>query len=213
MIRVLLADDHRLVREGLRRLLRDAADVEVVGEAASGDEAIDLTGRLAPDVLLLDVTMPGPGVLGVIRAVADAGTRSRVLVLSAHRESEYAVRAIRAGAAGYLVKDRTAQELLEAVRRVASGRRYLTPAVADLLAEDAVRPAPPQPEDLLSTRERQVLELLAAGKSNKEVAGALGLSPKTISTYRARLLEKLHLQSNADLVRFALRRHLGPDAM
>jgi DNA-binding NarL/FixJ family response regulator len=162
---------------------------------------------------LLDVTMPGPGVLGVIRAVADAGTRSRVLVLSAHRESEYAVRAIRAGAAGYLVKDRTAQELLEAVRRVASGRRYLTPAVADLLAEDAVRPAPPQPEDLLSTRERQVLELLAAGKSNKEVAGALGLSPKTISTYRARLLEKLHLQSNADLVRFALRRHLGPDAM
>ena len=208
MIRTLLADDHRIVREGLRRLLNDAPDIEVVAEVGSGYEALALAGEVRPDVMLLDVSMPGPGLLEVIRGALGVHPRCRVLILSAHPESEYAVRAIRAGAAGYLVKDRSPEELVAAVRQVASGRRYLTPEVADLLADETARPAPAAPEEALSDRERQVLGLLAAGKANKEIAAALGVSPKTVSTYRARLLEKLRLASTADLIRFALRNRL-----
>lgn len=208
MIRTLLADDHRIVRDGLRRLLTEAPDIEVVAEVGSGYEALALAGEVRPDVMVLDVSMPGPGLLEVIRGVLAGHARCRVLILSAHPESEYAVRAIRAGAAGYLVKDRSPEELVAAVRQVASGRRYLTPEVADLLADATARPAPAAPEEALSDRERQVLELLAAGKANKEIAAALGVSPKTVSTYRARLLEKLRLTSTADLIRFALRNRL-----
>lgn len=208
MIRTLLADDHRIVREGLRRLLNDAPDIEVVAEVGSGYEALALAAEVRPDVMVLDVSMPGPGLLEVIRGGLAAHGRCRVLILSAHPESEYAVRAIRAGAAGYLVKDRSPEELVAAVRQVASGRRYLTPEVADLLADETARPAPEAPEEVLSERERQVLGLLAAGRANKEIAAELGVSPKTVSTYRARLLEKLHLDSTADLIRFALRNRL-----
>jgi DNA-binding NarL/FixJ family response regulator len=208
VIRTLLADDHRIVREGLRRLLNDAPDIEVVAEVGSGYEALALAAEVRPDVMVLDVSMPGPGLLEVIRGSLAAHGRCRVLILSAHPESEYAVRAIRAGAAGYLVKDRSPEELVAAVRLVASGRRYLTPEVADLLADETARPASEAPEEVLSERERQVLGLLAAGRANKEIAAELGVSPKTVSTYRARLLEKLHLDSTADLIRFALRNRL-----
>ncbi len=204
MIRIILADDHALVREGINRLLSAHADMRVVAQAATGDEVIAHCAQVPADVLLLDVSMPGPGFLAVLETVRAAG-RVHVLVVSAHAEARYARTALRAGAAGYLAKEHSADELAVAVRRVAAGGRYISPRLADLLADDVAaggRSAGGEPA--LSDRELQVIGLIGSGLGVKEIGARLGISPKTVSTYRRRLLDKLSLGTTADLIRYAV---------
>jgi DNA-binding NarL/FixJ family response regulator len=209
MIRVLLADDHAIVREGLRRLLGSASDIEIAGEAATGDEALDRLGSGRVDVLLLDISMPGKNFLDLLREVKQRHPRTRVLVLSGHAEDEYAVRALRAGASGYVAKERSPQELLAAIRKAQGGGRYVSPTLAEQLAAGVADDGDAVPHAALSDREYQVLQLLGAGLSVKEIGGRLGLSAKTVSTYRQRILEKLDLKTTADLIRYAVQRHLS----
>lgn len=203
MIRVAIADDHPLVRRGLRSLIAEHSDLEVVAEADSGDALLRSLRDLRADVVLLDVTMPGPGFLELTRTLLARWPSLRVLVISAHAEEPYALKALQAGASGYLTKDRSAAEMVTAIRRVAEGRRYLTSTVADRLAARAAGEGS-DGADALSIREFEVLVLLASGKSLKEVGVELGVSPKTVSTYRARVLDKLGLKSTADLIRYAI---------
>jgi len=205
-----MADDHPVYREGVRRVLeRTAAEVQVVGETASGEDVAALSQQQQADVVLLDVTMPGPGYLAVLKALRESSPRSRVLVVSGHDEAEYAVPALRAGAAGYIMKSYRPGELVEAIRRVHAGRRYVSPDVADQLAagiggEDDGQP----PHHKLSARELEVLVLIAGGTSLKEIAARLDINAKTVSSYRARILEKLGMTTNAELVRYAIQHDL-----
>jgi len=206
--RVLVADDHPVVREGVRRILQGAAEVEVVGEAASADEALDAVRKLKPDVLILDIGMPGPSYLEVLAALPGASAGTRALILSAQPEEEYAVRALKAGATGYLTKGYAPPDLVEAVRRIAAGRRYVTPQLAEQLALGVVEGAAKAPHETLSNREFEVFRLLASGLSLKEIGGRLGVSPKTVSSFRARVLDKMGVRTNAGLVRYAVEHHL-----
>jgi DNA-binding NarL/FixJ family response regulator len=204
MIRLLMADDHPIVRAGLQRIVAEHPDMQVVGEAASGEELLQLLGRVEADVLLLDISMPGPPFLDLLRSVRDEWQQLRVLVLSTHPEDQYAVRALRSGAAGYLTKEHSPTELAEAVRRIHRGGRYITESLAEKLAL-ALDPSEERPpHEQLSNREYRVLCCLGAGKSIKEIAATLSLSPKTVSTYRARLLQKMGLKTTADLIRYAV---------
>jgi DNA-binding NarL/FixJ family response regulator len=209
MIRVLLADDHAIVRDGLRRLLGAASDIDVAGEAATGDEALVLLATTRVDVLLLDISMPGTGFLDLLRTLRERHPRTRVLVLSGHAEDEYAVRALRAGASGYVAKERSPQDLLAAIRKAHAGGRYVSPTLAERLAAGLTDDAEAVPHETLSDREYQVLQLLGAGQSVKEIAAHLELSAKTVSTYRQRVLEKLGLKTTADLIRYAVQRGLA----
>lgn len=203
-----MADDHPVVREGLRRILDRQAGIEVVGEAGTGDEVLGVVRRTTPDVVILDVEMPGIDFLDLIPSILAAPSGPRVLVLSGHPEETYALHALRAGAAGYLDKANAAAQLVEAVRRVHAGGRYITASLAEHLAGQAVD-AGRSPRHLkLSTRELEVLRLMGSGVSLKEIAARLNVNAKTISTYRARVLSKLGLESNADLVRYALEHKL-----
>ena len=208
MTRVLIADDHPVVREGVRRILQGAVEMEVVGEVGRSDEVLDAVRRLKPDVLILDIGMPGPSYLDVLAGLPAAGSGTHTLILSAQPEEEYAVRAMRGGAVGYLTKGYAPPDLIEAVRRVASGHRYVSAALAEQLALGLVGDTPRLPHEQLSNREFEVLRLLAGGLSLKEIGARLGVSPKTVSSFRARLLEKMGLKTNADLVRYALEHHL-----
>ena len=208
MTRVLIADDHPVVREGVRRILQRAPEMEVVGEVGRMDEVLEAAQRLKADVVVLDIGMPGPSYLEVLAALPKLGSPTRALMLSAQPEEEYAVRSLRAGALGYLTKDYAPPELLDAVRRVAQGRRYFSAALAERLALGAVGEGETLPHEHLSNREFEVLRLLAGGLSLKEIAARLGVNPKTVSSFRARLLEKMEFKTNADVVRYALEHHL-----
>jgi len=208
MTRVLIADDHPVVREGVRRILQGAAEMEVVGEVGRSDEVLAAARRTRAEVVVLDIGMPGPNYLDVLAALPAESPGTRALILSAQPEEEYAVRALRGGATGYLTKGYAPPDLIEAVRRVAAGHRYVTAALAEQLAlgvvDDRAKPA----HEYLSGREFEVLRLLAGGLSLKEIAARLRVSPKTVSSFRARVLEKLKLKTNAELVRYALEHHL-----
>jgi len=208
MIRLLIADDHPVVREGLRRIVADDPGLQVVGEAVDGDGVLALILRQPTDVVLLDVSMPGPGFLQVLERLRAEHPGVKVLVLSVHPEEQYAVRALRAGAAGYLTKDHSPEQLIEAIRRVHRGGKYVSPTLAERLATDLAAGGPQAAHELLSHREYDVLCLLGSGRTVKEISAELDLSPKTVSTYRARLLEKMRLTGNADLVRYAARHGL-----
>lgn len=208
MIRVVIADDHQILREGLKQLLDTAGDIEVVGEAADGSGTLERVRNESFDVLVLDLSMPGRSGMDLIRQVVDERPRLRVLVLSMHHEQQYAVRAIRAGAAGYLTKETASSDLVAAIRKVAAGGAYITPAVAEQLALDAMPGSRPSTHETLSDREFDVFRLLVAGESVSTIADRLNLSSKTISTHKARLMEKLGVASTADLVRYALRHRL-----
>ena len=212
MIRVLIGDDHPVVREGLKRILGGAPDVTVVADVATSGEVLDRCARGDVDVVLLDIGMPGPNFLEPLRRLSQERSRPQVLVLSVHPEDQYAVRAFKAGAAGYLTKDHAPLALLTAVRRVAGGGRYVTPTIAEKLAAALKLGAAGRPHEALSEREFQVLLGLVAGKCVNVIASELGLSSKTVSTYRSRVLRKLGLRSNVDLVRYALQHHLIPAA-
>lgn len=208
MTRVLIADDHPVVREGVRRILQGAAEVEVVGEAARGDEALEAVRKLKPDVLILDIGMPGPSYLEVLAALPAASAGTRALILSAQPEEEYAVRALKGGATGYLTKGYAPPDLVEAVRRIAAGHRYVTRELAEQLALGVVEGAAKAPHETLSNREFEVFRFLAGGLSLKEIGARMGVSPKTVSSFRARVLEKMGVKTNADLVRYAVEHRL-----
>ncbi len=216
-IRVLLADDHRLVRSGLRRLLETQPGFEVVGEAGDGEETVAETLRLRPDVVVMDVAMPKGGGLEATRRIAEAGLTTRVLVLTAHAEEQYLLPVIRAGGAGYLLKSAADEELLDAIRTVHHGDAYLPPPAAAMLLRDYMRRTGDSGGELaeLSPREREVVRLTAEGYDARDIGERLYLSAKTVETYRRRAMEKLGLQSRAELVHYALRHGLlgaEPDA-
>jgi len=207
-IRIAICDDHPFFREGLKKVIHSTPDLRVVAEADSGPRLIDQLRTQPVDVLILDLSLPGRDGLEIIKDLHPWGITVPVLVLSAHEESHYAVRALRAGAAGYLNKGADIQALFEAVRKLAGGHCYITPDTADRLAGELVHPTDRPPHDELSDREYQVLLAFAAGKGVKEIAASLNLSPSTVGTYRSRVLAKLNLGNNADLVRYAVRNGL-----
>ena len=204
MIRILLADDHALVRHGFRMILAAQPDMEIAGEAGNGREAVELAEKLKPDVVVMDVTMPELNGIEATRRLIELSPRTRVLALSMHKDAVYVREILRAGARGYLLKDSADADLLAAVRAVAKGEGYLSPAVSDAVLSDYRRHVT-DPLDLLTTREREVLQLIAEGKTNKEIATSLNLSVYTVEAHRGRLMEKLNLHSTGELVRFAVR--------
>lgn len=208
MIRLVIADDHPLVRAGFRQLVAEAPGLKLVGEAASGEQLLERLSTTPADVVVLDVSMPGPGLRELLERIRRDHATARVLVVSVHPEGEVALRALQAGAAGYVNKAQSADELVAAVKKVHAGGRYVTPTLAERLAAALERGFPNSSGADLSAREGQVLRLLGSGKSNKEIAAACRVSPKTVSTYRARILRKLRLRTNADLVRYALENQL-----
>jgi two-component system invasion response regulator UvrY len=206
---IIVCDDHPVVRQGLTRIIQSGINVAQVREADGGQMLLDLLRDQPSDLVLLDVTLPGRSGLDVLRQLKQERPRLPVLVLSVHPADQYAVRALRAGASGYLTKDLAADELVNAVRLVTHGERYLTPAVANRLADALERPVDECPHEELSDREFEVLGLLGAGKKVKQIADQLCLSYNTISTYRSRILTKLGLKTDAQLVRYALQHGLG----
>ena len=206
-IRILLADDHSVVRRGFAMILTAQPEMEVVGEARNGREAVERAERLQPDLVVMDVSMPELNGIEGTRRITELCPRTRILALSMHRDAVYVREILRAGARGYLVKDADDDALLDAVRAVANGEGYLSPAVADAVLDDYRRHVT-NPIDLLTSREREVLQLIAEGKTNKEIAGILNLSVYTVEAHRGRIMEKLNLHSTGDLVRFAVRNGL-----
>ena len=205
--RILLADDHAVVRHGFRMILDAQPDFEVVGEVANGREAVEQATALQPDVVIMDVTMPELNGIEATRRIAEVAPRARVLALSMHRDSVYVREILRAGARGYLLKDSSEGDLVFAVRAIAAGEGYLSPAVSEAVLTD-YRKHVTNPIDLLTSREREVLQLIAEGKTNKEIATGLNLSVYTIEAHRGKIMEKLNLHSTGELVRFSLRNGL-----
>jgi DNA-binding NarL/FixJ family response regulator len=212
-ITVVVADDHHIVRQGLRTLLEAEAEFEVIGEEADGLKVVGLVEQLRPDVLLLDVQMPGLNGLEITRQLGQRGGKTRVVILSMHANETYVLEALRQGALGYILKDAPPEEMLEAVRTVHAGRRYLSRALADraldAYAQQAQAPTE-DPYETLTTREREILQLAAESSSLAEIAARLGISPRTVETHRENLMRKLGLQSQTDLIRYALRRGIVP---
>jgi two-component system invasion response regulator UvrY len=202
VIRILIVDDHPIVRAGLRRIAEDDPAIAVTGEASNGQDALDALRQTVADVVLLDVTMPGAPFTDTLRRLREEHPTVRVLVLSAHPEDQWAVRALRGGASGYLTKDHSPDQLLDAIRRVHRGGRYVSATLAERLATQLGKDFVDAPHEQLSDREFDVLRSLGAGHTVKEVAERLGLSPKTVSTYRTRLMEKMRFVTNADLVQY-----------
>lgn len=209
MIKVLLADDHSIVRAGLRRIVEESGEMEVIAEAADGREAIDQVHETLPDVAVIDISMPGLDGLEVVSQLRNHYPQLPILILTMHEEGQYVVRAIEAGAMGYLTKQSAPEQLVKAIRRVHSGSRYVTDDAAEALALRIARGAQGQSAlDSLSMRELQVLRRLAMGHTNREIARAYHISIKTVDTYRSRLLKKLNLRNNVDLSRFAIQNRL-----
>jgi two-component system response regulator NreC len=205
-IKILLVDDHTMFRAGVKALLEGEMGLEVVGEASNGEEGVDQVRALKPDVVVMDLSMPGTDGLEATRRIAALGLKSRVLVLTAHGEEEYLVPVVDAGASGYLMKTRADQDLVDAIRVVARGEVYLPPKATRLLLQQ-YRKSPESAAGLaeLSAREREVMALTAEGFSSREIGEKLFVSPKTVDTYRARIMEKLGLNHRSELVRFALK--------
>jgi DNA-binding NarL/FixJ family response regulator len=209
MIKVLLADDHSIVREGLRRIVEESGDMEVIAEAADGRDALRQVKALVPDVAVVDISMPGIDGLEVVSRLKGSHPDLPVLILTMHEEAQYIVRAVEAGAMGYLTKQSAPEQLVTAIRKVHQGQRYMTDEATEALALRIARGTRNKtPLDSLSMRELQVLRRLAMGHTNREIAHAYSLSVKTVDTYRARLLKKLDLRNNAELIRFALQNGL-----
>lgn len=208
MIRILIVDDHTLVRDSLCRLLSNESDIEVTGLTGSAREAVEFCRETKPDLVVLDYTLPDLDGLEATKQILALKTGARVLILTMHANEEYATRLIQAGASGFVVKAASTDELLAAIRKVARGGVYVSAAIMERMVSRMSQPAEQVPERLLSNREMQVLLRLARGASTREVADFLNLSLSTVETYRSRILEKLNLRNNSDLTRFAIRRGL-----
>ena len=208
MIRALIADDHAVVRQGLKQILGDTPEMVVAGEATTGQEVLDKVRAETWDVVVLDISMPDRSGLDVLKQLRSERPKLPVLVLSMHSEDQYAVRVLKAGASGYLTKDSAPDELVKAIRKVVSGGTYVSSFLAEKLAFEIGIDSSRLPHETLSDREFQVLRLIAAGESVTEIAAELYLSVKTVSTYRARMLEKMNLTTNAELMHYAMQNHL-----
>jgi len=208
MIKVIIADDHDVIREGVKRILADTPDIRVVAEAGDGQELLANVRAKPCDVVVLDLTMSGRGGLETLKILKAEHPKLPVLVLTMHAEDQYAVRVLKAGAGGYLHKSHVSAQLAEAIRKVVSGGKYLTPETADALAVDLGSDSEQLPHKRLSDREFQVLCLIGSGKTVSEIAKELSLSVQTISTYRAHILEKMSLENNAQLTHYALQHQL-----
>ena len=207
-IRVLVADDHAIIREGLRVMLGNQPDMDVVGIAATGREAIQLVDQLGPEIVIIDISMPELNGIEAIQQILPRHPQLKVIVLSIHESKPYVYRALRAGARGYLIKETAGLEVVEAVRAVYRGERYLSRRIADLLMDVSFRQLETSvelsPLEKLSPREREILQLVAEGKTSQEIAGRLSISPKTVDTYRSRLMRKIEVEDMAGLVKFAI---------
>jgi len=208
-IHVLIADDHAIVRQGLKQILSETEDLLVTGEADDGVEALNLARQQPWDVFLLDVSMPNRNGIDTLKQLKKEFPRLPVLILSMHPEEQYAIRALKAGASGYLTKQSAPELLVTAIRQVASGKKYLSPAVAQQLAEAISDNSDKSPHERITDREYQVLVMIAAGKTLTQIAEGLNLGVATVSTYRARLLEKMGLKSTAELIRYGLEHGLA----
>jgi len=207
-MRILIADDHAVVRRGLKDILTEAFGKPTVGEASGAAEALQLVRKQNWDLVILDISMPGRGGLDVLKEIKEERPRLPVLILSMHPEDQYAVRALKAGASGYLTKQSASEELVQAVKKIREGRKYISPSVAERLAFTLEKHSEKPPHEALSDREHQVLCMIASGKTVSEIAHELSLSVKTISSYRSRILEKMGMKNNAELTTYAIRNHL-----
>ena len=207
-IRVFIADDHAIVREGLKQILAEQRDIVVAGEAENGLDAVKLFRRSRPHVMLLDISLPDRNGIEVLKQIKQEKPELAVLMLSMHREDQYAIRALKAGAAGYLTKQSAPRELVNAIRQVAAGQKYVSAALAQALANSVGGDHEAPVHDSLSDREFQTLTMIASGKTVSEIARELSLSVKTVSEYRARLLSKMNLKTSAELTTYAIRNQL-----
>lgn len=210
MIKVFVADDHAVVRQGLKQIVADIDDIEVVGEAGSGRETLDLLSKQDCDIVLLDITMPDKSGLDVLKDLKKLRPELKVLMLTMHPEEQYAIRALRAGACGYLTKESAPDELISAIRKVATGSRYISETLALKLADQLVTPTEEPLHQSLSDREFQIMLMIALGAKVNEIANALFLAKTTISTYRHRILRKMKMSSNAEIARYAIENRLLP---
>ena len=209
-IRILLADDHSIVREGLRALLERQQEFEVVGDVADGREAVEMAETAFPDVVVMDVAMPGLNGIEATRRITARSPRTGVVILSMHSDESYILRSLKAGARGYLLKDSLQADLIDAVRAAAQGKSFFSPKVSKVLQEDYINELQARGAedtwDLLTDREREILQLVAEGKTNKEIAALLNISPYTIDTHRGHILQKLNLHSAPELILYAIRK-------
>jgi two-component system invasion response regulator UvrY len=208
MIKILVADDHAIVRDGLKQILAETDDLRVLGEAANGQEVLQKSRAEAWDVLLLDLSMPGKSGIELIKQLKKEKPNLRILVLTMHEEHQYAVRALKAGAMGYLTKNSAASQLVAAIRKVAAGGAYVSPALAEKMALDLIPHTDVPPHTLLSDREYQIFQMIAAGQTISEIAQQLSISVKTVSTHKSRIMEKMQLTNQMELIRYALRHNL-----
>ncbi len=208
MIKILIADDHPVVRKGLKEIIEDIPDLAVRGEASTGHEALEKVRKGDFDLVVLDISMPGINGLDILKQLKDEKPKLPVLVLSMYPEEQYAVRVLRAGASGYLTKESAPEELITAIRKASKGRKYISSSLAEKLAFDLETGAGRPLHETLSDREYQVMRMIASGKTGKVIGEELFLSVKTISTYRARILEKMEMKSNAELTHYALKHGL-----
>jgi len=208
MIKILIADDHAIVREGLKQILSESPDLVVVAEASTGQEVLEKIGKNDLDLVVLDIAMPGRGGLDILKEIKSQRPRLSVLMLSMYPEEQYAVRVLKSGASGYLTKESAPAELVKAIRQISQGKKYISPSLAEKLAIDLeINPDRP-PHETLSDREYQVMCMIASGKTLREIADGLSLSIKTISTYRSRILEKMNMKTNAELTHYAIKNSL-----
>jgi two-component system invasion response regulator UvrY len=208
MIKILVADDHTIFREGLKRILAECQDVIVADEASNGREVLDKIWNNQYDMVLLDISMPGMTGLEALKQLKNDKPRLPVLVLSMHPEEQYAVRALRAGASGYLTKESAPDELITAIRKISQGRKYITSSLAERLAFEVETDSEKPLHDILSDREYQVLRMIASGSTIKQIAKELSLSIKTVSTYRTRIMGKMKMKTNAELMHYALKHQI-----
>ncbi len=208
MIKIFVADDHALIREGIKKILRDEPDFQVVGDAGNGAELLSKIGALPVDLLILDIMMPGQDGLEVLRQLRKRYPKLRIIILSLYPEETMAARAFKAGAAGYVTKESAPEDLVSAIRKVASGRKYVSLLFAETLVNDLQKDTAKPPHETLSDREFQVLCMMARGKTISEIAKELSLSVATVNTYRSRILEKMQMKTSAALVHYAIRNRL-----
>ena len=208
MIKIFIADDHPLVRKGVKEILEEEIDLKVIGDAAYPHEVLEGIQKYEPDMLVTDLTMPGRSGLDLISDIRQLFPKLPILVLTMHPEERFAVRALKAGAYGYITKDSKPEELIKAIRQVVTGRKYITPSLAEKLATELNRDQNKQPHEILSDREFQIMRLISSGKKVSEIADKLSISIRTVNTYRARILLKMNMKSNAELTLYAIENHL-----
>jgi DNA-binding NarL/FixJ family response regulator len=207
-MKILIVDDHELIREGLKKVLVKHPEMNVVGEAGDSIELYDQLKRIQVDIIIMDISLPGRSGLDIVNDLKKSYPEIKILILSMHPEDRFAVRALKAGAAGYLTKQSAAQELVKAIKKVMSGGKYITPALAEQLALEIETPSDKPAHELLSNREFEIMRMIGFGKSVGEIGGELSLSVNTITSYRARIMEKMKMKTNAELIRYAIQHQL-----